>query len=86
LAQAAARAVRQPDQRRVDESGALARTELVGANITGWWVYVAGPEAGAFVAVVIITALRGLPGKPEREAAEGGEGRGWARTMPADLR
>lgn len=47
--------------------------DIVAADFTGWWVYVAGPAAGAFVAVVIITALRGLPDKSERKAAEGGE-------------
>jgi aquaporin Z len=47
--------------------------DIVGADFTGWWVYVAGPVAGAFIAVAIITALRGPPGKSEREAAEGGE-------------
>ncbi len=47
--------------------------DIVGADFTGWWVYVAGPVTGAFAAVMIITALRGLPGKSEREAAEGSE-------------
>ncbi len=47
--------------------------DIVGADFTGWWVYVAGPAIGAFIAVIIITALRGLPGKSEREAAEGGD-------------
>ncbi len=46
--------------------------DIVSTDYTGWWVYVAGPVAGAFIAVLIITAVRGLPGKPEREAAEGG--------------
>jgi aquaporin Z len=46
--------------------------DIVGADFTGWWVYVAGPVAGAFIAVIIITALRGVPGNAEREAAEGG--------------
>ena len=46
--------------------------DIVGADFTGWWVYVAGPAVGALIAVVIITALRGLPDKSERAAAEGG--------------
>src|SRR6266705_3682786 len=45
--------------------------DIVGVDFTGWWVYVAGPVIGAFIAVIIITALRGLPDKAEREAAEG---------------
>ncbi len=47
--------------------------DIVGVDFNGWWVYVAGPVTGAFVAVVIITALRGLPDKAERSAAEGGD-------------
>src|SRR6266702_3643680 len=47
--------------------------DIVGVDFTGWWVYVAGPVAGAFIAVVVITTLRGLPRKAERTAAEGGE-------------
>jgi aquaporin Z len=46
--------------------------DIVGVDFTGWWVYVAGPVTGALIAVVIITTLRGLPDKSEREAAEGG--------------
>ena len=45
--------------------------DIVGADFTAWWVYVAGPVAGAFIAVLVITILRGLPNKAEREAAEG---------------
>ena len=44
----------------------------VGNNYTGWWVYVAGPVIGATIAVAVIQAVRGLPNKDEREAAEGG--------------
>jgi aquaporin Z len=47
--------------------------DTVGNDYTGWWVYVAGPAIGAAIAVVIIMAVRGLPDKQEREAAEGGE-------------
>ena len=46
--------------------------DIAGVDFTGWWVYVAGPVIGAVIAVVIITALRGLPDKSERQAAEGG--------------
>jgi aquaporin Z len=47
--------------------------DIVGAAFTGWWVYVAGPVIGAFLAVIVITAVRGLPVKAERQAAEGGD-------------
>jgi aquaporin Z len=46
--------------------------DIVGANFTGWWVYVFGDFIGAAIAVVIIILVRGLPDKAEREAAEGG--------------
>jgi aquaporin Z len=46
--------------------------DIIGANYTGWWVYIAGPVIGAAIAVMIIQAVRGLPDKDEREAAEGG--------------
>jgi aquaporin Z len=45
--------------------------DIVGNDYTGWWVYVAGPVIGAAIAVMIIGAVRGLPGKKEREAAQG---------------
>jgi aquaporin Z len=48
--------------------------DIVSANFTGWWVYVFGDLIGAAIAVVIITLIRGLPGKKEIEAAEGTEG------------
>jgi aquaporin Z len=44
----------------------------VGANFTGWWVYVAGDIIGAAIAVVIIVLVRGMPDKAEMDAAEGG--------------
>jgi aquaporin Z len=47
--------------------------DIVSVDFTGWWVYVAGPVTGAFVAVVVITLLRGLPAKAEQNAAEGGD-------------
>jgi aquaporin Z len=46
--------------------------DIVGNDYTGWWVYLAGPAIGAAIAVVIITLVRGLPDKQEREAAQGG--------------
>jgi aquaporin Z len=46
--------------------------DIVSTDYTGWWVYVAGPVIGAAIAVAIIGAVRGLPRKEEREAAEGG--------------
>ncbi len=46
--------------------------DIVGANFTGWWVYVFGDLIGAAIAVAIIVLVRGLPEKAEREAAEGG--------------
>ncbi len=46
--------------------------DIVGANFTGWWVYVGGDIIGAAIAVVIIILVRGMPDKAEAEAAEGG--------------
>ena len=46
--------------------------DIVGADYTGWWVYVAGPVIGATIAVIVIALVRGLPDKQEREAAQGG--------------
>ncbi|TCO22335.1 aquaporin Z [Kribbella steppae] len=45
--------------------------DIIGNDYTGWWLYVAGPLLGAAIAVAIIGAVRGLPDKEEREAAEG---------------
>ena len=45
---------------------------IVGADLTGWWVYVFGDLIGASIAVVIIILVRGMPVKEETEAAEGG--------------
>ena len=47
--------------------------DIVGADFNGWWIYVAGPVIGGFIAVILITALRGLPAKAEQTAAEGGD-------------
>jgi aquaporin Z len=46
--------------------------DIVSTDYTGWWVYIAGPLLGAAVAVIIITVVRGVPDKEEREAAQGG--------------
>jgi aquaporin Z len=46
--------------------------DIVGADYTGWWVYLAGPAIGAAIAVIIIALVRGLPDKEERTAAQGG--------------
>src|SRR6266568_3118229 len=46
--------------------------DIVGNDYTGWWIYIAGPVIGAAIAVAIIAAVRGLPDKEEREAAQGG--------------
>jgi aquaporin Z len=46
--------------------------DIVGSDYAGWWVYLAGPAIGAAIAVMIIGAVRGLPDKAEREAAQGG--------------
>jgi aquaporin Z len=45
--------------------------DIVSLNFTGWWIYIVGPVAGAAIAVMLIGLVRGLPGKKEREAAEG---------------
>jgi aquaporin Z len=46
--------------------------DIVGADMTGWWVYVVGPVIGALLAVGLIRVVRGRPSREEREAAEGG--------------
>ncbi len=46
--------------------------DIVGADLTGWWVYVLGPCVGAALAVMLIALVRGMPDADEREAAEGG--------------
>jgi aquaporin Z len=46
--------------------------DIVSTDYTGWWVYIAGPVLGAAIAVIIITVVRGVPDKEEREAAQGG--------------
>ena len=47
--------------------------DLIGRNFTDYWVYVAGPLAGAALAVVIAFVLRGRGGgKAGSGAAQGG--------------
>jgi aquaporin Z len=46
--------------------------DIAGWDFTGWWVYIAGPLAGAAIAVLVIAAVRGIPNAAERDAAEGG--------------
>jgi aquaporin Z len=46
--------------------------DIVSLDFNGWWIYIAGPLAGAAIAVMLIGLVRGLPNKEEREAAEGG--------------
>jgi aquaporin Z len=43
-------------------------SDIVGANFTGWWLYVFGDIIGAAIAVVIIVLVRGVPVKEETEA------------------
>jgi aquaporin Z len=45
--------------------------DIVSTDFTGWWVYVLGPVIGAIIAVIIISLVRGLPGRSEQAAAEG---------------
>jgi aquaporin Z len=45
--------------------------DIVAWNFTGWWIYIAGPLAGAAIALMGIGLVRGLPDRAEREAAEG---------------
>ena len=45
--------------------------ELVGGDLSGYWVYLVGPIAGAMVAVVFERILRGRPTKGGAAAAQG---------------
>ncbi len=45
--------------------------DIVAANFTGWWVYVAGDAIGAAIAVCLIGLVRGLPDRAEIDAAKG---------------
>jgi aquaporin Z len=46
--------------------------DIVSLDFNGWWVYIIGPIAGAAIALLLISLVRGLPDNEEREAAEGG--------------
>lgn len=46
--------------------------DIVSLDFSGWWVYIIGPIAGAAIALLLISLVRGLPDDEEREAAEGG--------------
>jgi len=45
--------------------------DIIGAHLTGWWIYVFGDLIGAAIAVCLIGLVRGLPDKAETQAAEG---------------
>jgi aquaporin Z len=47
--------------------------DLVGRSFTGYWVYIAGPIAGAVLAVVIAFVLRGPGGGKSGSAAAQGD-------------
>ena len=40
-------------------------------DLTGWWVYVFGDIIGSLLAVMLISLVRGLPGRSEQDATEG---------------
>jgi len=46
--------------------------DIVSGDLTGWWLYVVGPLAGACLAVWLVHVVRGRPGRDEFEAAQGG--------------
>ena len=46
--------------------------DIVAADFTGWWCYVAGDLIGALFAAAFIGLVRGAPDKAEVRAAEGG--------------
>lgn len=45
--------------------------DLVSGDLTGWWVYIAGPLLGATLAVALIRLVRGAPDASETQAAYG---------------
>jgi aquaporin Z len=47
--------------------------DVISGDYAGWWAYLAGEIIGAIIAVLLINLVRGLPGKQERGAAEGGD-------------
>ena len=62
----------QPHLRRLDEPGPHLRPDLASVTFTSYWVYVAGPIAGAVLAVGIAFVLRGRGGgKASAGAAQG---------------
>ena len=44
---------------------------IVGGHWSDWWAYVAGPLAGAVVAVALAWVLRGPPSTAADQAAQG---------------
>ncbi len=58
---------------------------IVGANLTGWWVYVCGDFIGAVIAVFMIGLVRGVPDKAERTAAAGDLPRLGTNNVPSSL-
>ena len=62
----------QPHLRRLNEPGPHLRARPGQRTFTGYWVYIAGPIAGAAIAVAIAFVLRGRGGdKPALGAAQG---------------
>jgi aquaporin Z len=44
---------------------------LVSGRLADWWIYLAGPLAGALAAVALAWAVRGPPAFAANEAAQG---------------
>src|SRR6476469_8837034 len=58
--------------------------DLVGADLTGVWVYLAGPLTGALLAVVIARVLRGRGGRARHRGGGSGAGRtGVGQSQPS---
>jgi hypothetical protein len=55
----------------VDEPGPQLRTDVAIGNLSTWWVYLAGPVAGAVIAVGVAHVLRGPARAQEAAASEG---------------
>lgn len=62
------------DQRRVDESGALAGPDLVRGSLGTSWIYIVGPWLGTLIGVGFEWILRGKPTVAGALAAEGSPG------------